>query len=457
MWIHSYTREYRILRDSEYIMSVDDPILAKIFGIKPVDMAVDGFKTWRSCYVKETFDENIRKPMFKGITTFEIWKKYKKAFYNAAEKLNKLAEEVKNTEVSGLSDKELTRLVEMLKKTFMHYYGLGIMVIFYMDKLVTDKQFLKEKFPGLTEKEFSIMFKPTKSAAHFYEEHALGKLDLNDEKAVKNHIEKYGWIPCIEPNDAAWTKEDLELRKKHLHGKDYDFEKTKNDFEALLQKLPEKQKQLATIINEIVYIKDYRDDVRFKATYDTAKVYKETAKRNNITIDDILFLTDDEIIAMLKKEMTDFKEKIDERKKGYILLKENDTIRVITGEEANKLVNEIAPEEKIPDSVTEIKGIPAMKGKVTGKVVLIKSNADLKRVDESSVLVACFTRPHYLMAMSRSKAIVTDDGGLTSHAAIVSREFNIPCVVGTKNVTKFVKDGEMIEVDADSGIVRKVE
>ena len=456
MWIHSYTREYSVLRDSEYIMSVDDASLKEIFGIKQVDMAIDGFKTWCSCYVRETFDENIKKPMFKGITTFETWEKYKKAFYDAIDMLNMLATEVKNTDVSKLSDEELAELVERLKKTFMHYVSLGIMVIFYMDKLITDENFLKEKFPGLPESDFSVIFKPTKSAAHFDEEHALGKLDLNDEKAVKNHIEKYGWIPCIGPNDLAWTKEDLELRKKHLHGKDYDFEKAKKDFEELLEKLPEEPKKIATIINEIAYIKDYRDDVRFKATHDTTKVYKEAAKRNNLTLDEVVYLIDDEIVAMLKKEIADFKERIDERKKGYIILKEKDTIRVITGKEARKLVNEIAPEKEIPDSVTEIKGIPAMKGKVTGKVVLIKSNADLKRVDEDSVLVACFTRPHYLMAMSRAKAIVTDDGGLTSHAAIVSREFNIPCVVGTKNVTKFVKDGETIEVDADSGIVRKI-
>ena len=456
MWVHSYTREYSVLRDSEYIRSVDDPVLADIFGIKQVDMAIDGFKIWRSCYVRETFDENIRKPMFKGITTFETWKKYKAAFYNAATKLTRLAEEVKNADVSKLSDEELAELVEKLKKTFMHYFGLAILTIFYMDKLVTDREFLKEKVPGLSENDFSIIFKPTKSAAHFDEEHALGKLDLKDDGAVNNHIETYGWIPCIEPNDAAWTKEDIELRKKHLHGKDYDFEKTKKDFEALMQKLPEEQKKLAIIINEIAYIKDFRDDVRFKATYDTAKVYKEAAERNNLNLDDVMYLIDDEIVGMLKKEVTDFRRRIDERKKGYIILKEKDTIKVITGDEARKLVNEIAPEKEIPDSVTEIKGIPAMKGKVTGKVVLIKSNADLKRVDESSVLVACFTRPHYLMAMSRAKAIVTDDGGLTSHAAIVSREFNIPCVVGTKNVTKFVKDGETIEVDADSGIVRKI-
>ena len=58
--------------------------------------------------------------------------------------------------------------------------------------------------------------------------------------------------------------------------------------------------------------------------------------------------------------------------------------------------------------------------------------------------------------MKKAAAIVTDEGGITSHAAIVSRELGIPCVIGTKFATKVFKDGDLIEVDADKGIVRKI-
>ena len=56
----------------------------------------------------------------------------------------------------------------------------------------------------------------------------------------------------------------------------------------------------------------------------------------------------------------------------------------------------------------------------------------------------------------KAGAIVTDEGGLTSHAAIVSRELKIPCIVGTKIATKILKDGDIVEVDAENGIVRKI-
>lgn len=66
------------------------------------------------------------------------------------------------------------------------------------------------------------------------------------------------------------------------------------------------------------------------------------------------------------------------------------------------------------------------------------------------------TNPDLVTAMKIAGAIVTDLGGITSHAAIVSRELNIPCVIGTKIATKVFKDGDMVEVDANRGDVRKI-
>ena len=75
---------------------------------------------------------------------------------------------------------------------------------------------------------------------------------------------------------------------------------------------------------------------------------------------------------------------------------------------------------------------------------------------KGDVLVTGMTRPHLIYAMRKASAIVTDEGGITSHAAIVSRELNIPCVIGTKTATKAFRDGDIIEVDAEKGIVRLI-
>ena len=97
-----------------------------------------------------------------------------------------------------------------------------------------------------------------------------------------------------------------------------------------------------------------------------------------------------------------------------------------------------------------------MPGVVTGKVVIINSNKELSKVKKGDVLVAKVTDPRYTPAMRLASAIVTDEGGMLSHAAITSRELHIPCIVGTKYATQTLKDGDMVEVDANNGIIKKL-
>ena len=104
-------------------------------------------------------------------------------------------------------------------------------------------------------------------------------------------------------------------------------------------------------------------------------------------------------------------------------------------------------------SVDMIKGQIANKGKVTGKVRIVLDPHDDKGFQRGDILVTSMTRPEFVPLMKMAGAVVTNEGGITCHAAIVSRELNIPCVIGTKNATRVLKDGDMVEVDAERGIV----
>ena len=75
---------------------------------------------------------------------------------------------------------------------------------------------------------------------------------------------------------------------------------------------------------------------------------------------------------------------------------------------------------------------------------------------QGEILVTGMTRPQIAHLCHKALAIVTDEGGITSHASIISREFNIPCVVGTSNATKLLRTGDFVEVDAALGSVRKI-
>jgi phosphoenolpyruvate synthase/pyruvate phosphate dikinase len=127
--------------------------------------------------------------------------------------------------------------------------------------------------------------------------------------------------------------------------------------------------------------------------------------------------------------------------------------------EANVIIQEF--KEEVVHSDT-IRGQTANIGKVVGTVKIIpvdysnlsRVNIEIEKMQQGDILVAETTAPELMVACKKASAIVTDMGGLMSHAAIVSREFGIPCIVGTKNASKRLKDGDKVEVDADNGVIR---
>lgn len=98
-------------------------------------------------------------------------------------------------------------------------------------------------------------------------------------------------------------------------------------------------------------------------------------------------------------------------------------------------------------------GSPASPGIGSGPVKIVKSPKEIGRVEAGDILVSVMTSPDFVPAMKKASAIVTDQGGQTSHAAIVSRELGIPCVVGTKMATTSLKEGAVVTVDGTTGQV----
>lgn len=124
---------------------------------------------------------------------------------------------------------------------------------------------------------------------------------------------------------------------------------------------------------------------------------------------------------------------------------------IIAGKRAQEIYETVFAKK---ETTNEIKGMCASPGKAVGTVKIIKKTHDMANMKQGDVLVASMTRPEMVPALKKAAAIVTDEGGITSHAAIVSREMGIPCIIGTKNATQVLKDGNRVEVDATKGVVR---
>ena len=155
------------------------------------------------------------------------------------------------------------------------------------------------------------------------------------------------------------------------------------------------------------------------------------------------------------------------RKSGFIFF-ENQILTNISKEEFSKKYQVILTDdlatigeanlsiEKETDNESNklIKGETAYPGFVKGRVRVIISKNELNTIQNGEILVTNMTTPEFVPVLQKVGAFITDEGGITSHAAIVSRELKKPCIIGTKNATQKLKDGDEVEVDATNGIVK---
>jgi pyruvate,water dikinase len=165
-------------------------------------------------------------------------------------------------------------------------------------------------------------------------------------------------------------------------------------------------------------------------------------------------LADDDIITLAKlgkyiEDLYHFPQDIEWAKEDEeIFIVQTRPVTTIKKEAAVK----VAPEITAP---VLLSGAPASPGIASGPVKIIPEVSQIDKVNEGDILIAEMTTPDFVPAMKRAAAIVTDRGGRTAHAAIVSRELGIPCVVGTEQATSTLKDGQIITVDGSTGKVYK--
>ncbi|MBI5226574.1 hypothetical protein HY994_05070 [Candidatus Micrarchaeota archaeon] len=137
---------------------------------------------------------------------------------------------------------------------------------------------------------------------------------------------------------------------------------------------------------------------------------------------------------------------------GTLALMEPNTYELVVGPLAHRLFSKM--EQKPQSATLELRGQSACLGRVQAPVRIVQSPADFFRQGE--ILVTTMTRPEFVPLMKKAAGILTDEGGITSHAAVVSRELNVPCIVGTQDATHRLKTGDVVDLDAFHGLVRKV-
>ncbi len=205
----------------------------------------------------------------------------------------------------------------------------------------------------------------------------------------------------------------------------------------------------------VLKYKKYMVDIREQSQYITVKledlidvVLKRIAISKNLSEELIKYATPAEIIRDdLNKTI------LNKRKEISIQMVKNNRYLVFQDREAKEISNFIISlEEKSIGK--EVGGNPAYRGKTEGVVRVILYRKDLDKIKKGEILVTPMTEAFYTPYLKKLRGIITNEGGITCHAAIISRELKIPCIIGTKIATQVLKDGDLVEVDADKGVVK---
>ena len=415
----------------------------------------------------------------KYLTNHRFFHKILDDYYSTRPKKIERVREISQMSLKQLSNKELTSLFWETRELIGHF-GAYDWVTFSFDNRILEAVDLADHIKEKPEEKNLILSLtvPEVILPTLAEDISIIKLALQtkgmNEKDIQNRfstelkklVENFGWLSSLIFYPLK-TESDYLQQIKRLH------QNNNNNNNNLQEELEEKEHFLQDIDQKMRdYIQNYKPPQKvidginavrklseIRAVGELDCIYSLTRCRNldqeiqqriNLSNKDYFNLYMNEVDKMLKGEevTVDF----EQRRKLDVCIRneEGRFVQLDNGEEVYKQL------KSLEKASTELKGMPGCPGKVTGKVKLIHSSQDIHNFNQGEILVAKATCVDYVMIMKKASAIVTEFGGITSHAAVVSRELGVPSVIGVKNVTSLLKDGDIIEVDANSGFIKKI-
>lgn len=287
----------------------------------------------------------------------------------------------------------------------------------------------------------------------------VAKLNKYLEKYDFMDMQYYAGRPLLPKELFARIKEVINDAKDRIarikHGRkdsEAEFKKVSDEL-----RLTPELRSLVRSVQEIHYLRQYRADALFKAGRDVIGLLTTIAERLNTNYDSTIMLAHDEIAtSIIKGKLTVPKQAIKARQEGYAILWVDQRRSIVTD---NKFTKELTLFPAQKKETKELQGTIASRGTYQGPVTIVTLHEEISKVQQGDVLVSPMTDPYFVPAMVRAGAIITDEGGILSHAAIISREFGIPCIVGTGIASSVLKDGIIVQVDAsgEKGRVRIIE
>lgn len=370
-------------------------------------------------YPKKAFYNNLKnaEKYFKNRTVFDISKLLSDLHKKNKKEILLL---VKNKKLNPVE--KLKKIRELIRSYYPFLWITRVLEEYY------DKKILEE-VPKYVKKDIQ---KFVSEASLPQKINDYGRMIRMLESGVKIEkvYKKFYWMKSRDGFTEFYTPEEFEEIKNHLRN-----EKHQKKNKVLI---PAPLKKIFSEVQELIFLRTDRTDKYYEAMGLMRPILQEIADFMEISFKD---LADYDIKSIISGKFEKFG-----RPYSYLYIGNDEVVQ--RGPIVPSLLN--------IENEKEIKGKIAFKGLVRGKVKIVKHPSEVGKVVQGDILVSQMTFPSFITAMQKAAAFVTDEGGLTCHAAIVARELKKPCIIGTKIATKILKDGDLVEVDANNGVVKLI-
>lgn len=387
--------------------------------------------------------------------------KAKKAFADLDADMRVLGKEIFEKDVKKLDN---ATLADWFRRYYTRLHGLSVFAFTpsAIDAITAERlqaQLIKMS-PTKAEEWFEVIGTPTMT--NTMTEQRLDLLEIavtKDESRLVEHSKRFFWLPVYTIGDATWSMEDFRKQLSELENPEGELLKMREDIKKRRERYDEVVQEIQAdadvqnmidVVHLYTHLRDARIDLTRIVFCLIAPFYQELARRSELPLNCVLNLLNEEILEFLKSGI--LPENAAERAR-HVVHAHDGRIDILTGKAMDELVSkELASVLNV--AMKEFKGMIAYKGVVRGRARVIRAADQLSTLEAGEILVTHHTTPIFVTAMKKASAIVTDEGGITSHAAIVSRELKIPCITATRHGSAVIKTGDLLEVDAEKGIVK---
>jgi len=259
-------------------------------------------------------------------------------------------------------------------------------------------------------------------------------------------------IPELVDEIGGYLSNDSKLMKEYKKLSSYSTDQEKSII-AVLKKHKLKDNPFY-FFNVLTYWREHRKKFNLMGIHVLDMILSSLEAKTGIPKKYLRYLGFDEVEPVLKGlvDRDNLKKRHDQ---GMLLHFFENGHKIIFGDEAASLKADMDMGSSGPEAgVTELRGQTASQGYARGIARIILEQKDFGKLKKGEILVTSMTRPEFVPIMETAGAIVTNEGGITCHAAIVSRELGKPCIIGTRNATSVIKDGDLVEVRANHGTVK---